>query len=97
MSDTVARRNTVWLSVFLEGLVIVVLSGADPSPAFPQEVATVLRTSRVLDGRGRMLEGRAIVIRDGRIAEIVPSGLGSGERVYDLRSASMRMKRDVAA
>ena len=86
MSDTVARRNTVWLSVFLEGLVIVVLSGADPSPAFPQEVATVLRTSRVLDGRGRMLEGRDIVIRDGRSAEIVPSGLGSGERVYDLRS-----------
>ena len=86
MSETVTRRNTVWLSVLLEGLVIVVLSGADPRPAFPQEVATVLRTSRVLDGRGRMLEGRDIVIRDGRIAEIVPSGLGSGERVYDLRS-----------
>ena len=44
--------------------------GAVPAPAFAQGTV-VLRTSRIIDGRGAVVLNRDIVIRDGRIAEIV--------------------------
>lgn len=40
----------------------------------------------MLDGRGGVLEDRDIVVRNGRIAEIVAPGQASGDRVHDLRS-----------
>ena len=57
--------------------------GAVPTPAYAQ-AAVVLRTSRIVDGRGAVVLNRDIVIRDGRIAEIVAAGQGRGERVHDL-------------
>ena len=44
---------------------------------------TVLRASRVLDGRGGVLEDRDIIVRDGAIVDVAPAGSGDG-RVYDL-------------
>ena len=44
----------------------------------------MLRTSRILDGRGGVLEDRDIVIRGGEIAEIVGAGQGHGDRIIDL-------------
>ena len=46
--------------------------------------SVVLRTSRIIDGRGAVVLNRDIVIQDGRIAEIVAAGQGLGERVHDL-------------
>jgi imidazolonepropionase-like amidohydrolase len=59
-------------------------SWALPAPAASQEGTTVLRAARILDGRGAVLSNRDIVIRDGRIAEIVPAGQGRGDKVHDL-------------
>ena len=47
---------------------------------------TVLRASRILDGTGGLLEDRDIVIRDGRIVELLPLGQVQGDVVYDLTS-----------
>ena len=47
---------------------------------------TVLRASRILDGTGGLLEDRDIVIRDGRIVELLPLGQAQGDVVYDLTS-----------
>ena len=55
----------------------------------PEDQAIVLRTSRILDGRGGVLENRDIVLRDGRIAELVPGGSGRGHRVYDLTALTV--------
>ena len=44
----------------------------------------VLRTSVVLDGRGGVLRDRDLVVRDGRIVDIVPRGTAGGETIYDL-------------
>ncbi len=52
--------------------------------ALAQDETLVLRTARVFDGTGAVLEDRDLVIRDGRIAEIAPRGDGVGHRVYDL-------------
>ena len=43
--------------------------------------AIVLTADRVLDGRGGVLEGHGVVVRDGRIVAVVPAaGLPAGER-----------------
>lgn len=73
----------------IEGLVgmallVVVVLFALPPAAMAQDATTVLRTSRILDGRGGVLEDRDIVIRSGEIVEIVPRGEGRGDRVVDL-------------
>ena len=65
-------------------LVTLCVVCAFPSPARPQDGTVVLRTSRILDGRGGVLENRDIVIRSGEIAELVPAGEGRGDRVIDL-------------
>ncbi len=49
----------------------------------------VLRAHQVLDGVGEVLVDRDIVVRDGRIAEIVPAGSGRADRVYDLRGVTV--------
>ena len=100
MSDAIARLNAAlegryaiererripWLSLFCEAVLIIGLFVVAPTPAHPQEAGTVLRTSRILDGRGGVLQDRDIVIREGRIAEIVPAGQGRGDQVHDLTS-----------
>jgi imidazolonepropionase-like amidohydrolase len=45
---------------------------------------TVLRASRVLDGLGGAMDDRDIVIRDGRVADVLPRGEGTGDLVLDL-------------
>ncbi len=55
-----------------------------PADAQADGEKLVLRASRILDGRGGVLEHRDIVVRGGRIAEIVTAGSARGDRVYDL-------------
>ncbi|NNF14259.1 MAG: amidohydrolase family protein [Gemmatimonadetes bacterium] len=57
--------------------------------AAAQEGTVVLRTSKVVDGTGQLLVDRDIVVRDGRIAEIVAAGEGVGDRVEDLRDMTV--------
>jgi imidazolonepropionase-like amidohydrolase len=62
------------------------------APAIPSAASAetiILRASRILDGRGGVLEDREIVVREGLIADIVPRGAGSGERVYDLTAMAV--------
>ena len=66
------------LAVFLLGTIAASMA------ALAQDESVLLRAARVLDGTGAILEDRDLVIRDGRIAEIVPRGEGLGHRVYDL-------------
>jgi imidazolonepropionase-like amidohydrolase len=54
-----------------------------------QDGTIVLRTARVLDGRGGVLTNRDVVIRDGRIAAIVAGGSARGLSVYDLTGVSV--------
>jgi imidazolonepropionase-like amidohydrolase len=49
-----------------------------------QTESLVLRTSRIVDGVGGVLRDRDIVVRDGRIIEIVPVGQGQGSSTLDL-------------
>ncbi len=60
---------------------------AIPSAASAETI--LLRASRILDGRGGVLEDREIVVREGLIADIVPRGAGSGDRVYDLTAMAV--------
>lgn len=54
-----------------------------------QEPTTVVRASRVLDGRGDVLLDRDLIIREGRIVEILPTGAGRGDEVMDLRGLTL--------
>jgi len=49
----------------------------------------VLRADRVLDGRGGSIDGREVVVRDGRIAAVVEIGSTTGAVVYDLSGATL--------
>ncbi len=72
--------------------VLLALAGAWPgTPALgqPPGETMVLRAARILDGRGAVLEDRDLVVRDGRIAGIVPRGDGRGDRVYDLSALTV--------
>ena len=60
-----------------------------PALGQPAGETTVLRAARILDGRGEVLEDRDLVVRDGRIAEIVPRATGRGDRVYDLTALTV--------
>ena len=63
---------------------------ASPVSGVQQPQGTiVLRTSRLLDGRGGVLVSRDLVIRGGMIVEIVPGGSGVGDLVYDLTSLTV--------
>ncbi len=69
--------------------VIAAWSTALPDPVAADEGDIVLRTSRVLDGRGAVLEDRDIVVRGGEIVDIVSRGSASGGRVYDLTALTV--------
>ena len=88
------RHRTASVSVLrpAAGVLLAVLCAAGASaPAFGQPAGetTVLRAARILDGRGTVVEDRDLVVRDGRIAEIVPRGAGRGDRVYDLSALTV--------
>jgi len=68
-------------------LSMVLAAPAIPSAASAETI--ILRASRILDGRGTVLEDREIVVREGLIGDIVPRGAGSGERVYDLTAMAV--------
>ena len=66
-------------------LAAALLAGFVHAPAAAaQDAAIVLHADRVLDGRGGMLLDRDVVVRDGRIVEIVAGGQGRGDARYDL-------------
>jgi imidazolonepropionase-like amidohydrolase len=69
--------------------VIAALSTALPDPVAADEGDIVVRTSRVLDGRGAVLEDRDIVVRGGEIVDIVSRGSASAETVYDLTALTV--------
>lgn len=77
-------------------LVVLASACGTPEPSDQSAVApasdgdtVILRTSRILDGRGGLLENRDIVIRDGAIAELAPRGQSRGARVYDLSALTV--------
>ena len=63
--------------------------GAAPAPGQPSDETTVLNAARILTGRGEVLENRDLVVRDGRIAEIVAGGTAEGDRIYDLSASTV--------
>ena len=69
--------------------VIAALSTALPDTVAADEGDIVVRTSRVLDGRGAVLEDRDIVVRGGEIVDIVSRGSASAETVYDLTALTV--------
>ena len=69
-------------------LTLAALSGSGQA-LLGQSGTTVLRAARVLDGRGNVLLDRDIVIRDGRIVEIVPLGEAVGDDYPDLAGLTL--------
>lgn len=69
-------------------LALLTIATASERPS-AQMGSTVLRADRVVDGRGNVLPNRDVVVRDGRITEIVPRGQGSGDQVVDLSGLTL--------
>ena len=63
--------------------------GASSPPSTGTDTMIVLRADRILDGRGAVLTGREIVVRDGRIAALADAGTTRGAVVYDLPGATL--------
>ncbi len=89
MHDAVTRSVYPWLLVALLVALISAWPRAARAQGQPPGETTVLRAARILDGRGEVVEDRDLVVRDGRIAEIVPRGAGRGDRVYDLTTVTV--------
>ena len=68
---------------------LLVGSLAAPLDGRGQEGTVVLHAGRVLDGRGGVQEDRDVVVRDGRIIEILPGGQGRGDVRYDLSGLTL--------
>ena len=64
-------------------------SGAALVAGQPPNETTVISAARILTGRGEVLENRDLVVRDGRIAAIVPLGVGEGDRIYNLSALTV--------
>lgn len=87
-NSSVPRSRNASLS--LVAIFMVAFLAEPPGPAAaPDERDIVLRTSRVLDGRGALLEDRDVVIRGSEIAEIVSRGGASAGRLYDLTALTV--------
>jgi len=87
----IRKHDSSFLRLLLNPLVALIVAwptgGVAQNPA-PDETL-VLRAARVFDGRGVVLEDRDLVVRDGRIVEIVARGQGRGDRVYDLTALTV--------
>ena len=77
------------VSHLAQAFVIAALSTALPDPVAADEGDIVVRTSRVLDGHGAVLEDRDIVVRGGEIVDLVSRGSASAETVYDLTALTV--------
>jgi imidazolonepropionase-like amidohydrolase len=60
-----------------------------PSTVRAQEGTVVLHADRLLDGRGGIQRDRDVVVRGGRIAQILPGGQGRGDVRYDLTGLTL--------
>ena len=67
--------------------VLFLLALTGPPPAAAQDA--VLRAERILDGRGGVLPAGDLLIRDGRIVEILPPGTGVGGVVHELAGLTL--------
>lgn len=52
---------------------------AMPSVASAQQGDIVLHADRLLDGRGGVQQDRDVVVRGGRIVQVLPGGQGRGD------------------
>lgn len=68
------------------GLAILVTLLPVAIPTSAQEAPVVLRTARILDGRGEVIENANIVVRNGRIVEVGPGATAEGALDVDLRA-----------
>ena len=88
-------HNVIVRSVYRRSLAAVLVcfvwigSGAAPVAGQPPNETTVISAARILTGRGQVLENRDLVVRDGRIAAIVPLGAGEGDRIYNLSALTV--------
>ena len=89
MRDTPVYLTCPYLLASVLACIVLIQPGADTASGQPRSETTVLRTSRILDGRGGILENGDLVVRDGQIAKIVPRGAGQGDRVYDLTALTV--------
>ena len=88
MFDRLPTPTGRWPAVAV--MLACVCAGASaPASSQPAGETTVLRGAHILDGRGEVLADRDLVVRDGRIAEIVPRGTARGDRVYDLTAVTV--------
>ncbi len=83
-----ALRTVTYRAVVISCLVssVVVLG---PLSVAGQDDTQVIRVSRLHDGRGGVLQNRDVVVRDGRIVEIVPAGEGRGDQIHDLTGLTL--------
>ncbi len=65
-------------------------AGQDASDSYlaGRDAAIVIRADRILDGRGAVLTGRELVVRDGRIEAIAEAGTTEDAVVYELPGAT---------
>jgi imidazolonepropionase-like amidohydrolase len=82
MLRTIVDPSKILVPALILGLALALLTA--PASLHAQDGTVVLRTSRLLDGRGALLENRDVVIRGSSIVGIVPAGQGQGDRVLDL-------------
>jgi imidazolonepropionase-like amidohydrolase len=82
MLRTIVDPSKILVPALILGLAVALLTA--PASLHAQDGTVVLRTSRLLDGRGALLENRDVVIRGSSIVGIVPAGQGQGDRVLDL-------------
>ncbi|MDE0358672.1 MAG: amidohydrolase family protein [Gammaproteobacteria bacterium] len=64
-------------------------AGGPPGGGGEEEGVVVLRADRVLDGRGGTMDGREVVVRDGRVEAVAEAGSTTGATVYDLSGATV--------
>ncbi len=94
--STRSHRTLIARAVAASVLTVPIVSGcatdagqdASALHAADRDAAVVIRADRILDGRGAVLTGRELVVRDGRIEAIAEEGATEGAVVYELRGAT---------
>lgn len=94
--STRSHRTLIARAVAASVLTVPIVSGcatdaaqdASGLHAADRDAAVVIRADRILDGRGAVLTGRELVVRDGRIEAIAEEGATEGAVVYELRGAT---------
>ena len=79
MMHAVKLGKTIASAAVPLGLLATVCVGA-----LQAQSTTVIRTARVLDGRGQVLVDRDLVVRGGHIVEITDAGQARGDDIHDL-------------